>query len=52
MWKWFGYRKSDVEQTSVKCKVCKISDYKDGNNTNVCVYVYMLMHVYACKPKC
>ncbi|KAF3859919.1 hypothetical protein F7725_000174 [Dissostichus mawsoni] len=36
VWKWFGYKRSDIEQTTVLCKVCRKSiAAKHGNTTNL-----------------
>lgn len=36
VWKWFGYKRSDIEQTTVLCKVCrKTIAAKHGNTTNL-----------------
>ncbi len=35
IWNWFGYRKSDAEQTTVICKICrKTVVTKSGNTSN------------------
>ncbi|XP_067270785.1 E3 SUMO-protein ligase ZBED1-like [Pseudorasbora parva] len=34
IWNWFGYRKSDVEQTTVICKLCKKTVATKGGNTS------------------
>ncbi len=36
IWNWFGYRKSDADQTTVVCKVCrKTVVTKSGNTSNL-----------------
>ena len=36
VWKWFGYKRSDIEQTTVLCKVCRKSiATKHGNTINL-----------------
>lgn len=44
-WNWCGYSKSDVKQTSVKCKTAVTTN--DGNTTNlwVCVRAYVCMYI-------
>ncbi|KAK0152104.1 hypothetical protein N1851_006515 [Merluccius polli] len=33
IWNWFGYDKSDMEQTSALCRVCKKTVISKGGNT-------------------
>ena len=36
VWKWFGYKRSDVQQTTVICEKCKKTvPTKGGNTTNL-----------------
>ena len=36
MWRWFGYKRSDVQQTTAICKKCKkIVTTKGGNTTKL-----------------